>query len=156
MTKIAKFAILPASAFLVLMLLFYLQPTANDWPTRLHDIRRSGVTPEQLKLPLVKVWTYTSDTPSPAWSESPPIHDYEHEWYNLKPRQNFDRCFDVAVVGNLVYFGSSTSGAVTCINTFRTTHRRRQGLCRQRRRLRLLPQCYQWLAYLEPAGRTNA
>ena len=115
--KIAKFAILPASAFLVLTLLFCLPAAANDWPTHLHDIRRSGVTPEQLKPPLVKVWTYTSDTPSPAWTESPPIHDYAHGWYNLKPRQEFDRCFDVAVVGNLVYFGSSTSGAVTCLNT---------------------------------------
>ena len=89
----------------------------DDWPTRLHDVRRSGITTEQLSLPLTHPWTYaTRRAPAPAWTESPAKHDYLHNWYDLKPRQNFDRCFDVAVVGPRLYFGSSTSGAVTCLD----------------------------------------
>jgi len=91
--------------------------TGQDWPTRLHDIQRTGLTAEQLSLPLTRTWTYRTERgPSPAWTESPAKHDYLHNWYDLKPRQSFDRCFDVAAAGNHVYFGSSTSGAVTCLD----------------------------------------
>jgi putative pyrroloquinoline-quinone binding quinoprotein len=90
---------------------------AEDWPARLHDIQRSGVTAERIYPPLTPAWACTTKRgPVPAWTESPAIHDYLHNWYDLKPRQNFDRCFDVAVVGGFVYFGSSKSGAVTCLN----------------------------------------
>ena len=90
---------------------------ANDWPTRLKDIRRGGMTSEKLVLPLSQAWVYTTARgPLPAWTESPARHDNYHFYYDLKPRQNFDRCFDVAVVGDSVYFGSSSSGAVTCLN----------------------------------------
>jgi Concanavalin A-like lectin/glucanases superfamily/PQQ-like domain/Domain of unknown function (DUF2341) len=90
---------------------------AEDWPTRLHDVHRSGVTQEQVGMPLSPAWTYTtSRAPAPAWTESPAVHDYLHNWYDLKPRQNFDRCYDVAVAGGLVYFGSSASGAITCLD----------------------------------------
>ncbi len=89
---------------------------AANWPTRLHDIHRGGVTSEQLTLPLSPIWTHTtSRPPTPAWTESPAVHDYLHNYYDLKPRQNFDRCFDVAVAGDRVYFGSSSTGAVTCL-----------------------------------------
>jgi len=93
------------------------QAAAADWPTRLHDVRRGGITTERLTLPLTGVWTHAAARPpAPAWTESPARHDYLHNYYDLKPRQNFDRCFDVAVVGGLVYFGSSNSGVVTCLN----------------------------------------
>ena len=42
---------------------------ADDWPTYQHDNRRSGVTTEQLRLPLRKLWEYvSSERPQPAWS----------------------------------------------------------------------------------------
>jgi len=89
----------------------------EDWPARLHDVRRSGITAEQPALPLAQAWTYaTKRGPAPAWTESPARHDYLHDFYDLKPRQAFDRCFDVAVAGSRLYFGSSTSGAVTCLD----------------------------------------
>ena len=92
-------------------------PAAHNWPTRLKDVRRGGVTPEQLSLHLEQAWVYTtSRAPVPAWVESPARDDDYHDYYDLKPRQNFDKCFDVAVVGDLVYFGSSNTGAVTCLN----------------------------------------
>ena len=83
---------------------------------RLHDARRSGVASESLSVPLTAEWTYsTKRRPAPAWTESPARHDYLHNWYDLKPRQGFDRCFDVAVADDRVTFGSSHSGAVTCL-----------------------------------------
>ena len=90
---------------------------AEDWPTRLHDMHRGGVTSETLTVPLTQAWTYeTSTQPEPAWTESPARQDNYRSYYNLKPRQNFDFSFDVAVAGNRVYFGSSKTGAVTCLN----------------------------------------
>ena len=95
------------------------QPAAlgEDWPARMHDIQRTGVTGEAIGPPLTPAWTYTTErAPVPAWTESPAIHDYLHNWYDLKPRQHFDRCMDVAVAGTRVFFGSSVSGTVTCLD----------------------------------------
>lgn len=92
--------------------------TAEDWPTYLHDIHRSGITSEQLEMPLSKVWTYfTQRSPVSAWTESPAKQDVYHGYFNLRARQDFDRCFDLAIAGNRLYFGSSVSGAVTCLDT---------------------------------------
>ncbi|MEE9464947.1 MAG: PQQ-binding-like beta-propeller repeat protein, partial [Candidatus Neomarinimicrobiota bacterium] len=108
---------LKTPVFLVCVLFCSLPASGEDWPTRLHDIRRGGITSEQLKLPLTEVWTHTTARPpTPAWIESPARHDFYHGYLDLKPRQNFDRCFDIAVVDNFVYFGSSTSGEVSCLN----------------------------------------
>jgi|APSaa5957512622_1039677.scaffolds.fasta_scaffold03393_4 outer membrane protein assembly factor BamB len=83
---------------------------------RSHDPQRSGITPESLSIPLSRAWTHTTNrTPTPAWTESPARHDYLHNYYDLKPRQAFDRCFDVAVADGRVYFASSQSGTVTCL-----------------------------------------
>ncbi|MHC4586957.1 MAG: outer membrane protein assembly factor BamB family protein, partial [Planctomycetota bacterium] len=87
---------------------------AYDWPTRLYDIRRGGTTPEQLILPMVEEWNHKTIPPSPAWSESPAFDGQTQP--NLKPRQNFDVCFDIVVADNLAYFGSSNTGAVTCLD----------------------------------------
>ena len=90
---------------------------AEDWPTRMKDVHRGGITSESLPAPLAEAWVHgTARAPAPAWTESPAMHDYLHKHYDLKPRQNFDRCFDVAVVGRRLYFGSSTSGAVKCLD----------------------------------------
>ncbi len=90
--------------------------SAEDWPTRLHDMHRSGITSETLTLPLTPQWVYdTARRPAPAWTQSPAVHDYYNNYYNLKPRQNFDFAFDVAVAGGYVYFGSSRSGTINCL-----------------------------------------
>jgi outer membrane protein assembly factor BamB len=90
------------------------QVHAEDWPTRLYDIRRGGITREQLTLPLVEEWNHKPVPPSPAWAESPAFDGQTQA--DLKPRQNFDVCFDVAIVGDRVYYGSSSTGAVTCLD----------------------------------------
>ncbi len=89
----------------------------EDWPTYLKDIHRGGVTAEELALPLAEDWVFTTARgPALAWVESPAAHDYLHDHYDLKPRQHFDRCFHVAIVGQRVFFGSSVSGTVTCLD----------------------------------------
>ena len=41
---------------------------ADDWPTFMHDNHRSGVTSEQLELPLSESWVFESaHRPQPAW-----------------------------------------------------------------------------------------
>jgi outer membrane protein assembly factor BamB/SAM-dependent methyltransferase len=88
--------------------------SADDWPTRLYDIHRCGATPEQLLLPLVELWNHKTTAPAPAWTESPALDGQTQP--NLKPRQNFDVCFDIVAVGHLAYFGSSNTGAVHCLD----------------------------------------
>ena len=91
--------------------------SAEDWSTYRKDVHRGGVTSENLAFPLTLDWSHTTArAPEPAWTESPAKHDYLHDHYDLKQRQNFDGCFDVAVVGSKVYFGSSVNGAVTCLD----------------------------------------
>ena len=87
---------------------------AEDWPMRLYDIRRCGSTAEQLRLPLVEEWNHQTSVPAPAWTESPAFDGQTQA--NLKPRQNFDVCFDIVVAGQRAYFGSSNTGAVHCLD----------------------------------------
>ncbi len=87
---------------------------ANDWPTRLYDVRRCGITPEQLALPMVEEWNHKTVGPAPAWTESPALDGQTQP--DLKPRQNFDVCFDVVTAGDLAYYGSSNTGALTALD----------------------------------------
>ncbi len=90
---------------------------ADDWPTRLHDISRCGVSSEDLTMPLSQAWVYETDNaPEPAWTESPALHNHYAGTYDLKPRQNYDFSFDVSVSGGLLYFGSSKTCEISCLN----------------------------------------
>ena len=92
---------------------------AEDWPTYMHDNHRSGVTSEQLDMPLTQGWVYnTNRTPQPAWAETPAraaiwqrlLGDYDS-------RVAYDLAYQVAVVGNSVYFGLSNGDTVLCLDT---------------------------------------
>ena len=88
-----------------------------DWPMRLYDAHRGGVSPERLTAGLQRIWSFQPPSPpAPAWAESPAENDFWQRFMNLKPRQNFDNCFDVAVAGGRVYFGSSRDGVLTCLS----------------------------------------
>ena len=111
-----KSFVLKTALCLVVVLLFTLPALAADWPTRLYDNHRGGITTEQLTLPLSQQWVHsTARAPSPAWPESPAKQNFGADgagrtwevYSHLKPRENFDFCFDVAAVGDYVYFGSS-------------------------------------------------
>ena len=91
---------------------------AEDWPTYMHDNHRSGVTSEQLEVPLATGWVYnTNRTPQPAWAETPPRWAI---WQSLTgdydSRLAYDLAYQVAVVGDSMYFGLSNGDAVICLD----------------------------------------
>ena len=96
---------------------FFNVATAQDWPTYQHDNERSGITTEQLELPLEVIWQYKSRyAPSPAWPE-PAKHNYGHfRRFNLKPKVIFDRAYQIVAAGNSIYFGSSADDKVYCLD----------------------------------------
>jgi len=91
--------------------------SAEDWPTYRHDNSRSGTTAEKLQLPLVQNWVWvTQRGPRPAWVETPALQNFWAGTYDHRSRVNVDRTFHVVVVGDCLYFGSSNSGKVVCLD----------------------------------------
>jgi outer membrane protein assembly factor BamB len=91
--------------------------TAQDWPSHMQDNHRSGVSQAYLSVPMTLAWTYqAAGAPAPAWTESPATHDYLHDWFDLKARQNFDVCFNTSIAKGRVYFGSSGTGEIVCLD----------------------------------------
>lgn len=89
---------------------------ASEWPTYQHDTHRSGVTEEQLNLPLTQKWVYTSSfPPQPAW-EGPAKWDSYSVQKDLKSMRNFDPVYHVTTVGDLLFFGSSVDDAAHCLD----------------------------------------
>ena len=90
---------------------------ADDWPTYRHDNRRSGVTSDQLDVKkLSECWAYTSPyAPQPAWY-GPAKWDAFAGIRGLRSMRNYDPVFHVAVAGESVYFGSSATDAVYCLD----------------------------------------
>jgi len=87
----------------------------DDWPTHLHDQRRSGHSLEHLNPPLVQQWTVTSDRPPrPAWTEFPAQQDLWQEFHNNKPRLTQDHAFGVVIADQRLYYGSSSSDKLVC------------------------------------------
>jgi len=87
---------------------------ASDWPTYLGDNARTGSSSEQLSLPLTERWTYSSPIPPQrAWS-GPEGRTVEGK--ELRDRVKFDDVFQVAIVGNRVFFGSSLDHQVHCMD----------------------------------------
>ncbi|MDA0840622.1 MAG: PQQ-binding-like beta-propeller repeat protein [Planctomycetota bacterium] len=81
---------------------------ADDWPAYRHDIRRSGVTEEELNFPLNEKWSFENlRPPSPAWDE-PGVE---------MNRLDFDYALQPVVSDGLVFFGSSTDDTVRAIET---------------------------------------
>jgi len=102
-----------------ILLSLILGSSAEDWPTYRHDHRRSGITSENLNATgLKQAWVYKSTTiPRMAFSGPAPRDFYNRPKVDLRPRMDFDRVFNVAVVGDRLYFGSSTEDAIFCLDT---------------------------------------
>ncbi len=112
-----KLAVVKFAAWAILAILCgHTTAAAEDWPTYMHDNARTGVTSEQLVLPLQPAWEYATPLPpQPAWPDSAKWDGWS-KTYHLKTRQIFDRAYQVAVVGGAVYFGSSSSDQVYCLD----------------------------------------
>ena len=83
---------------------------AEDWPTYMHDNSRSGITSEELKLPLSLHWRISPQTPHrPAWPGP-------QEGSGERQKMVFDDSFATVVAGDTVYFGSSVDFSVYAVN----------------------------------------
>ncbi len=90
--------------------------SAADWPTYMGDVARSGISLEQLKLPLEQSWIHQPlHTPRPAW-RGPAKRDMYNKVGLLKNRQLFDHAFHVIADAKHVYFGSSADDQVHCLD----------------------------------------
>ena len=81
---------------ILMCLLFFLYPClADDWPTYQHDTKRSGISAEELKLPLTELWVFSPTyPPSHAWSDPQPK---PVEGLLELPRLRFDDAFHVGL-----------------------------------------------------------
>ncbi len=89
---------------------------AEDWPTYMRDIRRSGVTAEEAVFPLHAQWVYTPHlAPRPAWPE-PAKQDIWHKIREISPAVIYDRAYHAVSVGDAVYFAASADDQVYCLD----------------------------------------
>ena len=92
------------------------QATAGDWPTYRGDVRRSGVSADTLRFPLVEGWRHQPEhAPDPAWPESPAKLDVYRK-VGLSPTVTFDRAFQPVIADGRLYHGSSADDAVWCLD----------------------------------------
>lgn len=94
-----------------------LTASAEDWPVYQHDHHRSGTTTEALPLEhLSESWVYrTPRPPEPAWDGAAKWDAYAG-LRGLKSMRNYDPVAHVIVVGNRLYFGSTTDDSVHCLD----------------------------------------
>jgi outer membrane protein assembly factor BamB len=82
----------------------------------MHDNQRSGVTSENLQLPLGESWVYkTAHQPQPAWPP-PAKQDFWHRHYNLRATVTYDRAYHVVAAGDMIFFGSSADDKVYALD----------------------------------------
>lgn len=91
---------------------------AADWPTYRHDQQRTGSSTEQLDLTtLQESWRYQSaHPPQPAWP-GPAKWDAYAKIRGLRAMRNYDEAFQIAVVGQSLYFGSSVDDSLHSLST---------------------------------------
>ena len=89
---------------------------AVDWPTYNYDNARSGSTAEALILnDLNQAWVYHAPSPPQrAWGDDPPWDAWSYS--GAVPMRDFDTALFVTVVGDNVYFGSSVTNSVHCLD----------------------------------------
>jgi len=107
-----------------LFLFLAISVSAADWPTYRADAARSGVTQEQIKLPLQPAWTHQPvHAPRPAWRGPAKRDMYNDKHNDLKNRQLFDHAFHVVADAKSIYFGSSADDQVHCLDSVTGTER---------------------------------
>jgi outer membrane protein assembly factor BamB len=100
-----------------LFLFIGLSVCAADWPTYRADASRSGVSSEQLALPLKQAWVHQPlHAPRPAWRGPAKRDLYNDKLNDLKNRQLFDHAFHVIADAKSVCFGSSADDQVHCLD----------------------------------------
>jgi len=97
--------------------------SGEDWPTYMKDNARSGVTGESLPhlSRLREAWVYESPAPPRvAWDGGAPWDAWRSSSVQntcaLTPMRDFDFVLFVSVSGNNLYFGSSVTDSVHCLD----------------------------------------
>lgn len=92
--------------------------TSDDWPQYKKDNYRSGASGVDLDLSKLDLaWTYTaSQYPVPAWY-GPAKEDAFAKSGPLPSMRDYDLAYYPVIVGNDLYYSSSSDDAVHCINT---------------------------------------
>jgi len=89
---------------------------AEDWPTYMHDNRRSGVTGERLEVPLNESWMFkATQAPRPAWPP-PAKQDFWHRLHELRATVTYDNVFHVVGAGDRIFFASSADDKVYALD----------------------------------------
>lgn len=101
----------------VVLLTATLPAQSEDWPTYRHDIRRSGITSETIRVDALRErWRHESPgPPRTAWS-GPAKWDAYANINGLRSMRNYDPAYSVIVTGDALYFGSSTEDSVYCVD----------------------------------------
>ena len=88
----------------------------EDWPTYMHDNARSGFTSEVVVLEELKPgWVHTSPAPPQrAWGNGMPWDAWSFN--GSVPMRDFDSAFFVTVAGQDIFFGSSVTNSVHCLD----------------------------------------
>jgi len=88
----------------------------EDWPTYMHDNARSGFTSEVVVLEELKPgWVHTSPAPPQrAWGNGMPWDAWSYN--GSVPMRDFDSAFFVTVAGQDIFFGSSVTNSVHCLD----------------------------------------
>ena len=107
----------PLLVAIVIVHLFVGPVRSDDWPTFRHDQRRSGVTPERVDATkLVVAWTYRSpQPPRPAWA-GPAKWDAYARIRGLRSMREYDPVYHAIVVGDSLFFGSTSDDGVHCLD----------------------------------------
>ena len=90
---------------------------AADWPTHLHDNKRSGVTTEQLAAAsLSQSWVYTPNAiPQPAYKSEMKRDSYARLTFD-SDRTDYDRAFNIIAADNKVFIASNSENACIALN----------------------------------------
>ena len=92
---------------------------AEDWPTYMHDNSRSGTTSEELDLTkLRQAWVYTSPAPPRTAFSGPAPWDPYRPISPLPASRDFDSALFVTIINDSVYFGSSVTDSLHCMNIY--------------------------------------
>lgn len=108
MWKLSNTYTIAGGVALFLVTTLWQDALAGEWATYKGGVRRTGTTSEAPAPQLFLQWKYTpTHTPRPAWPA--PAEEM--------PRTHSDNAYHVAVVDGKVFFGTSVTNKVYCIDT---------------------------------------
>jgi outer membrane protein assembly factor BamB len=91
--------------------------SAEDWPMFRHDIERSAVSSEEIKLPLNPAWTHVPDAPpARAWT-NPKAWNISAGANDLVSTLDYDQAHHAIVADGKLFYGASATDSVYCLDT---------------------------------------